>query len=707
MKNIKHMEKWIWLPCEKYPEHQTTPSYSCDGSGKVTVAEFKREYRYEKRVVSAALRFSGDTTFELYCNGGLVATGPASVGGDFIGNESARENYYAFEKEICPDTETLSFYARVELTPIRICDFSKGHGGFMLFGILTFEDGTRDIITTDNSWLVRRNGAFTSPWDFDGQIEPDEYVCAEVIPNIWHTQNAPIPPRIEEELYPEGHTVTLAPHESREALMELDMIYAGYLRIRAECEGALSVTVSFCETDDRRNPVRVRMIRSGEYRATTIDSAGSLFVELKNDSDSEARVTVTFIATCYPVDVDAVTETDDAELDRVLSVCKHTLKYCRQTHHLDSPKHCEPLACTGDYYIESLMTVFSFGDMRLAEFDVLRTAELLVREDGRMFHTTYSLIWARMLYDVYMLTGNDALLEDCEEALMLLLRRFATYVGENGLIENPPDYMFVDWIYIDGFSMHHPPKALGQTCLNMFYFGALDAAVKIYSALGRDSMSRDCGERREALRHAIQTHLFDEERGIYFEGLNTPERKECIGWSLPENTEKRYYLKHSNILAAYFGVCDDRLGRALVHKIMTDEIEGDFQPYFAHYLFEAIFRLGLCEEYTIKLCERWKAPIAECSKGLVEGFVTPEPTYSFDHSHAWGGTPLYSLPKALLGLEILEPGMKRIALSPSLLGMKRARVELPTPYGMLTLEMREGEKPLLCCPNEIRVGSDS
>ena len=54
-------------------------------------------------------------------------------------------------------------------------------------------------------------------------------------------------------------------------------------------------------------------------------------------------------------------------------------------------------------------------------------------------------------------------------ALILLLERFERYIGENGIIEYPPDYMFVDWLAPDGISMHHPPKALGQTCLNMFY----------------------------------------------------------------------------------------------------------------------------------------------------------------------------------------------------------------------------------------------
>ena len=194
-------------------------------------------------------------------------------------------------------------------------------------------------------------------------------------------------------------------------------------------------------------------------------------------------ITVNLIAIHYPVYTVAHTETSDCELDGVLKLCEHTLRYCRQTLHLDSPKHCEPLACTGDYYVETLMSAFAYGDMDLAKLDIRRTADLFRENDGRIFHTTYSLIWVRWLYDVYMLTGDKSLLYDCEDALKLLLDRFKTYMGENGILEYAPDYMFVDWIYIDGLSMHHPPKALGQTCLNMFYYGALDAAEKIYLAI--------------------------------------------------------------------------------------------------------------------------------------------------------------------------------------------------------------------------------
>ena len=136
---------------------------------------------------------------------------------------------------------------------------------------------------------------------------------------------------------------------------------------------------------------------------------------------------------------------------------------------------------------------------------------------------------------------------------------------------------------------------------------------------------------------------------------------------------------------------------------MSDEIEGGCQPYFMHYLLEAVHRLGLREKYTLKICELWKKPVKECQKGLVEGFIKPEPTYSFDHSHAWGGTPLYSVPKALMGIEILEAGMKKISLSPSLLGLESAKAELLTPYGKVVCEMKKGSDVKVTHPDEIEV----
>lgn len=117
-----------------------------------------------------------------------------------------------------------------------------------------------------------------------------------------------------------------------------------------------------------------------------------------------------------------------------------------------------------------------------------------------IFHTAYSLIWVLMLHDVYMFTGDRTLLEDCADGLWFLLHRFEGYMGDNGLVEHPTDYMFVDWLDVDGYTLHHPPKNLGQSCLNMFYYGALVTAAKVYDILSMDAMAAGAAKRRHSCR---------------------------------------------------------------------------------------------------------------------------------------------------------------------------------------------------------------
>lgn len=703
---VRELEKWIWLPAEQYPDSQTTIYHPFDEhtSGNYTVAEFIKDYKFEKKICSAKLRFSGDTEFQLFCNGEFLTAGPVSVGGDFLGNEKPRPNFYASELEILPNSFCLNFFVRVKMMPVIICQYSKGHGGFMLTGHLTFEDGTKAVIMTDSDWMVRKNGAYIEPYVYDERIKADAFVSAEVIENIWHTETAPLLMREEKLIIPSGgENITVEAQEEKTLLLEFDMIYAGFVIVSVNTKGILKLKISCRETEEEGSGETLIFNGSGEYRGLEMHSAGKYELTVWNESEEQAEITVKIADTYYPVKHISKITTSDQALNEVLDVCRHTLKHCRQLHHLDSPRHCEPLACTGDYYIESLMTAFSFGDMSLAEFDIVRTAELLRNNDGRMFHTTYSLIWVRMLYEVYLFTGHEKLLWECEDALHLLMKRFETYIGQNGLVEDPPDYMFIDWIYIDEISMHHPPKALGQTCLNLFYYDALQNAAKIYRALSQNRMAEKCIEKSEILKKAVNELLYDAEKGMYFEGLNTPSPEHRLYQYLPQNVEKRYYLKHSNILASYVGICDEEIAKKLLQKVMEDKIPGDYQPYFAHFLLEAIYKNGLREKYTREVLEKWKAPVAECPKGLVEGFLPPEPTYSFDHSHAWGGTPLYSLPMALIGLHILKPGMKELKLQPSLLGLAEARVELPTPYGEVILEMKEGEVPKVTYPKEITV----
>jgi hypothetical protein len=347
------------------------------------------------------------------------------------------------------------------------------------------------------------------------------------------------------------------------------------------------------------------------------------------------------------------------------------------------------------------MTMFCFGDMRLAEFDLMRTADWLCANGGVMFHTTYSLIWVQMLHDVYMITGKKEILSYCEPALKSLLDRFASYKGENDIIDNPPDFMFVDWTVIDDFSMHHPPKALGQTVLNAFYYNALIYAEKIYAYLNKIEICYSLKAESEKFKADFNRIFFDKERKLYFDGLGTPYGGEKHYH--PANVDKKYFSKYPNILASLFGLADEELAKDILDRIIFDDNLQDIQPYFMHYLLNAIRKYGMFDKYGMKLLERWIPVVEECDKGLAEGWIAPEEGYSFDHSHAWGGTPAYQMPMALSGLEILEPGMKKLKFAPCLYGLDFARISIPTEYGMIEISLDKNKEPSITAPDSIEI----
>ena len=106
-----------------------------------TVAEFKKTYSFEKKVVKTEICFCAYTVFQLYCNNNCVATGPVCEGGDFIANDKQPQNFFYSYTEITPNSAELCFVARVQMMPTQIYHFSKGHGGFALYAVVTYEEG--------------------------------------------------------------------------------------------------------------------------------------------------------------------------------------------------------------------------------------------------------------------------------------------------------------------------------------------------------------------------------------------------------------------------------------------------------------------------------------------------------------------------------------------------------------------------------------
>jgi hypothetical protein len=160
---------------------------------------------------------------------------------------------------------------------------------------------------------------------------------------------------------------------------------------------------------------------------------------------------------------------------------------------------------------------------------------------------------------------------------------------------------------------------------------------------------------------------------------------------------------HANVLCVWAGIVEGEEGARLLRRVLSDGSLPDYQPYFGHFVLDAARRVGLGAAEIRPIWDRYVKMAKDCPMGLAEGWLTPPAGYGFDHSHAWGGTPVFQMPVTLLGLCIEEAGMKHISLCPDLLGLSDCHVEIPVPGGRLTVELAEGEEPVIRHPEEITV----
>ena len=680
--------KFLWLDPAAHPGADVNPTTvfapAPEGFSFRAVEFSKTVRRADAAPGVLSISAFADPKFRLLVNGAYVGTGPVAAGGDYA-NTLPMPKQYVNRWDVPVTGGTVEVRALVWTGCGVMTDYSTGKCGF----ILSAEEGGELLAVTDESWTVRPIPGISSLGDIDYTVPDGAEETPAVVDGPWNLADPGLPPLEETEIVPD--TLAREVFAGQITLRaSFERIYSAYLLLKIENPLAEPAVVRV-GVDETRAPkpehFRVTVPAGGTVRVRSLRMYSVGWMTVSAPVGVEAEPKLSYVR--YPTDPgnEGFFRCGDEALNRIYEVGKFTLAMCRQTLHLDSPTHQETLGCTGDYAIEAAMTRMTFGDERLTRLDLLRTADLLSMTDGRMFHTSYSLIWVRMLADYVFATGDRTAAEACYPAMETLLARFRTYIGERGVIESPPNYMFVDWANVDGFQMHHPPTALGQTVLNAFWSDALRAAETLCRTLGKIREARLLKAERERHRGAFNREFYDFEKNLYRDGWTKDEcDPEPNGW-LPANTEKRYYSRHANALAVLFGMIRGRAARALAERIVTEDAldEGsaiDVQPYFMRYVLLAVWKTGLFPAHGLRLMHLWDRVIEECPRGLAEGWGE----FHGDHSHAWGGAPVIELPLRFTGFRMLKSGWRKFRLDPRLWGTDGFDAAIPTPWGFLRVK---------------------
>lgn len=697
---MKRNKKFIWLNKELYPKYE---------KGEFCIAEFKKEL-YSQGPVE--IEICAHARYLLFINDKYVGRGPASVGGDFLCGKIENPYY---------DTYTLPYHGNITIrvlvtsVPTALTEYDFGASGLWV-NVRTLDSLIHE---TDESWDVRLLPERKEVLYTDYTEKEHPFHQAKYIDRSFDIVKSPIEQLTEEKILPVNlDKIVVEGKKSAKTCLIFDKVYSAYPHIFIKCDSKCTVNMTSTENGvGGRFEETVTTDKTVHHFSPRMRSIGQIELEIINEGESPVMIEDVYIDYVhYPIYEEGAFISSDSLINKIYDVCMHTLKICRQTIHLDSPTHQEHLACTGDYFIQSLIEYTSLNDGELAKWDIKRTSELLRVQKGRMFHTTYSLIYPWWVYEHYIHTGDTEVIN--EKSIKLLLDRFDTYVSkENGLLEYAPDYMFVDWVVansekdefldggkmmshgkMEGYSLHHPPKALGQSVLCMFYYNALLKIAELYKIKNNEKSAEECLKKAKNIKEAINTHLFDKEKGLYVGGLNTENQIPENEW-LPKNTKTVYYLKQANVLAVLFGIAPKENRESILEYVVKDLSKLEMQPYFYHFLLNALYNEGMFGKYGMGLIRRYESLLEKCDKGLSEAWENMD----CDYSHAWGATPAYTLKRALSGLEILEPSYKKIKLNPQLFDLESAEFEITTPFGKIEISMKKGESVSIKAPKEIEI----
>ncbi len=691
---------WIWRDDQGQPP-------------KVT--RFRKTFSLSATPTQSMILASADVSYRLWINGTLVSRGPADTGRDY--DTGAPGPWFDDQRDVSRFLKPGHNVIAAEVFPDSLVqsEGTLGHPGLKVDLRLIQTDQKPQMIATDETWksapaadLANHNGP--NGYFVDLNQEPLGWQMVTFDDSHWtHAVVSAVAsrPTITSELAPPLEAIFPSASVSRitagvevhaehgGATFTRDGGYSGkfsrilsaYISLRVIGEKGARLLIMPNELDapgfNRRAEI---VLRDGPQvvELPFFDSFSTINIAAKGIKKSLVVQEVRATFTSYPVRYRGSFKCSDVELNRQWRVGRWVTQICMQTHHLDSPHHQEPISDPGDYLIEALNSYYAFGESALARQDLRKYARVLKARNFQSFHTSYSLLWLRMLIQYYDYTGDVDLVKELAPYSHALLDKFATYVGKNELISNAPNYMFMDWVEIAGFNAHHPPAVIGQGYMTALYYRALADDHRVAILTGDKARADQDELLRTQIKSAFNRELWSDRKGLYRDGKPHQSEVAPNQW-LPADTDVETFSTQVNSFAVTSGLCSTDESREIMTQIVRQP-NMNCQPYFMHFVFEALANSGQFETFAIAQMHRWK--IIPDTQSFLEMW-----DYG-DHSHAWNATNLFQMSGRILGVLPTAPGFQAFEIRPHPCDLTWAKGTVPTPHGDIHVGWKKKGKNL-------------
>jgi hypothetical protein len=378
--------------------------------------------------------------------------------------------------------------------------------------------------------------------------------------------------------------------------------------------------------------------------------------------------------TGYPFRQAAVFSSDDTTIPKMLDIGWRTARLNAFETYTDCPYY-EQLQYIGDSRIQAMISYYYSGDDRLARnalnlMDRSRLSEGVTLSryptHSTQIISTFSLWYIGMLYDFWMYRGDSAFIKDKLPGMRDVLSFFAKYQDSSGSVCHLPYWAFVDWADGKGWGMGVAPRGAdgSSAVFDLQLLWAYQWASAMESRIGMRAYATLYAGKAAQLRVLVQRKYWDAGRGLY-----------------ADTQDKTTFSQHANALAILTGMVNGPGLPAFGRKLLADSSLVQCTIYFKYYLFQALTKAGLGNDYYNWL-DVWRTNM---QWGLTTWAEYSDPANTRSDCHAWASSPNIEFFRTVLGIDSDAPGFARVKIEPRLGALTHASGSIPHPEGTISV----------------------
>ena len=431
---------------------------------------------------------------------------------------------------------------------------------------------------------------------------------------------------------------------------------------------------------------RDEIITVGNMGTTYFGRTGFRFVKIESVNGDITVKTIRAETDIKDIEYKGSFKSSDELLNKIWQVGAHTVHLNMHDYIWDGVKR-DRLVWMGDTNpeIATIKAVFGYDDCIPNSLDFVK-AEYLPSEWMNTF-PSYSMWWIINHYDWYMQNGDVEYLKAQADYIAELVENIIAWVKSD---DNPEREKFVDW----SSAAVRPEALIGVYAVA---YKSLVAAKYILTISGNKAGAERCDCGME-----------------YIRGLNiaVPNQKQIAG------------------LCVYSGLSD---AKEVNDNVLSKNPLSGLSTFIGYYVLLARAEAGDYEGALNIIRNYWGAMIKLGATTFWEDFdmdwvensagidvITPEGMNDihgdfgkycytqFRHSlcHGWASGPTAFLSAKIGGIEILEPGCRKVRVNPVLADLDWVEIEYPTPYGAIKVSAHKenGEtKVEISAPKEVEI----